>query len=46
MPRTEKRKISSQNGPDKKAIDEWKKKLVKKSRIFSNNNHLKQFLLN
>jgi len=24
-------------GPDRKDIEEWKKKLVKKSRVFSNN---------
>lgn len=25
------------SGPDKKDIEEWKRKLVKKSRVFSNN---------
>ena len=42
IPRTEKRIINSQlgTGPDKQVIEEWKRKLVKKSRVLSSNNGL------
>lgn len=51
MPRTEKRLINNQMlsghiqsqmgvGPDKQVIEDWKKKLVKKSRVLSSNNGL------
>ena len=31
---------NADTGPDKQAVEEWKKKLVKKSRILSSNNGL------